>query len=64
MKACLLLPADIADERRKPISENLRNLREAFLLPDRKAFRQRSKRLSARYDARRTEANSLSKTDA
>jgi hypothetical protein len=27
------LPADRADERRIPISENLRNLREAFLLP-------------------------------
>ncbi len=27
---CLLLPADRADERRRPISENLRNLREAF----------------------------------
>jgi hypothetical protein len=34
-----LLPADRADERRRPISENLRNLREAFLLPVRKASR-------------------------
>ncbi len=33
---CLLLPADRADERRRPISENLRNLLEAFLLPVRK----------------------------
>jgi hypothetical protein len=37
LSTCFLLPADRADERRKPISENLRNLREVFLLPVRKA---------------------------
>jgi hypothetical protein len=58
-----LLPTGYADERRKPISENLRNLREAFLLPVRKASGNAQKACRAGTMPAGLRQNRLIKTD-